>query len=313
MQQIIKIVIFASLLAMPPSLARADAKSFKPPFKSSAIVVPIGPETSDIAAIPFADFSRKLSPKLIDNGRFDSNFVSFSDRLQKLNVDDFDLIDFLSSPGSLINRANGSLTKAQVSNVLWRSAKTANSPRYPRPRTAVFERVRFFRPSLAPMAFIRFCGRYPKDCQVHETANAPDTMTLTDSRWRELVRVNRVVNKAIKPKANRSGVMAEEWLIFPRSGDCNDYAVTKRHLLLATGWSSHSLSLAEVVIPSGEHHLVLIVRTRENDLVLDNLDPRIRTVAHTPYQWIRAQSTSNPTFWSIIGLNVGTRTAMVDH
>lgn len=57
----------------------------------------------------------------------------------------------------------------------------------------------------------------------------------------------------------------EEWLLSPPAGDCNDYAITKRHKLLEFGWPSRALLLSEVVIPSGEHHLVLVVRVTNND------------------------------------------------
>jgi predicted transglutaminase-like cysteine proteinase len=41
--------------------------------------------------------------------------------------------------------------------------------------------------------------------------------------------------------------------------------------LLARGWPSRSLLLSEVVIPTGEHHQLLVVRVKNGDLVLDNL------------------------------------------
>jgi predicted transglutaminase-like cysteine proteinase len=91
------------------------------------------------------------------------------------------------------------------------------------------------------------------------------------------------------------------WLVAPKAGDCNDYAVTKRHELLARGWPSRSLLLAEVVISSGEHHLVLVVRTRDSDLVLDNLNENIRHWSKTGYQWVRVQMPSNPKFWRTAG------------
>ena len=52
--------------------------------------------------------------------------------------------------------------------------------------------------------------------------------------------------------------------------------MTKRHELMARGWPARSLLLAEVVTNWGEHHLVLVVRTRTADLVLDNLDADIK-------------------------------------
>ena len=138
----------------------------------------------------------------------------------------------------------------------------------------------------------------------------PGRVALTEARKAELATVNRDVNRAIRPQANNNGVMAEEWLVSPREGDCNDYAVTKRHELLARGWSSRSLLLAEVVIASGEHHLVLVVRTREDDFVLDNLNQNVRPVSQVRYQWVRAQQEKNPKFWSTINVTRGVRVAM---
>ena len=77
--------------------------------------------------------------------------------------------------------------------------------------------------------------------------------------------------------------MGEVWLVAPHQGDCTDYAVTKRHELLARGWSSHSLLLTEVVVASGEHHLVLVVRTSEGDFVLDNLNAHVRPISQITY------------------------------
>jgi predicted transglutaminase-like cysteine proteinase len=42
------------------------------------------------------------------------------------------------------------------------------------------------------------------------------------------------------------------------------------------GWASGALLLAEVVLPSSEHHLIRVVRTAGADLVLDNLNHDIR-------------------------------------
>src|SRR6478609_4055138 len=91
-------------------------------------------------------------------------------------------------------------------------------------------RLSFEAPSLAPMAFLRFCIKYPRDCEIRRTHSGP--MTLTTTTIADLIAVNRTVNEAILPRADNTGVNREEWLLSPRLGDCNDYAVTKRHLLL---------------------------------------------------------------------------------
>jgi predicted transglutaminase-like cysteine proteinase len=162
--------------------------------------------------------------------------------------------------------------------------------------------ISFSTPALAPMAFLRFCHRYPRDCESNNVDIQPQSVELTTARRAELSSVNRKVNLAIKPEQNTAGVTAERWLIYPRWGDCNDFAVTKRHELLERGWPSHSLLLAEVIVPSGEHHLVLVVRGRKDDLVLDNLNPHLQPVSDVDYRWVRAQQTTNPRFWSTVSV-----------
>lgn len=172
------------------------------------------------------------------------------------------------------------------------------------------DRLVFDKPVLAPVAFVRFCARYQEDCKISPMGSDRTPIPLTKARWTELAKVNQDVNRAIQPEANLGGVMGEEWLVAPRQGDCNDYAVTKRHELLARGWPSHSLLLTEVVIASGEHHLVLVVRTSEDDFVLDNLSDHVRSASLIEYEWVRAQRVENPRFWAAINVARAGRVAM---
>jgi predicted transglutaminase-like cysteine proteinase len=155
-------------------------------------------------------------------------------------------------------------------------------------------------PALAPMAHTMFCLKYPKDCEVHRIAFRGTKIDLTEARKAELEAVNAKVNRGIRPERNTRGLAGEKWLISPTSGDCNDYAVTKRHELLKRGWPSRSLLLAEVVVPWGDHHLVVVVRTKQGDYLLDNLSSSIQTWSLPHYQWVRMQSGSNPKFWSTV-------------
>jgi predicted transglutaminase-like cysteine proteinase len=83
-------------------------------------------------------------------------------------------------------------------------------------------------------------------------------------------------------------------------GDCNDYAVTKRHALIESGLPSKALRLSVVKTASGVGHLVLVVVTTKGDVVLDNLTEVIRVWQSTDYQWIKIQSASDPRFWNEI-------------
>jgi predicted transglutaminase-like cysteine proteinase len=156
-------------------------------------------------------------------------------------------------------------------------------------------------PTLAPMAFTQFCMRYAQECEVKRMPFRGGGIKLSPERLAELREINLKVNRSIKPERNAAGLGGERWVLSPASGDCNDYAVTKRHELLARGWPSHGLLLAEVVTSWGEHHLVLVIRTSDGDIVADSLNHSIKPWSKTQYRWVRMQSPKNPKFWSSIG------------
>lgn len=153
--------------------------------------------------------------------------------------------------------------------------------------------------TLAPMAHTMFCVRYQDECRVRPLFRG-GPVHLTETRWADLKEANQSVNRAIIPEAIEPGPSVEAWLIDPERGDCNDYAVSKRHKLLQRGWPPRALLLGEVVTASGQHHLVLVVRTKSGDLVLDNLTPQIRPWSRAPYRWVRVQSPSNPRYWRAV-------------
>jgi predicted transglutaminase-like cysteine proteinase len=197
---------------------------------------------------------------------------------------------------------------AIIAAVSWSSTSQAAFFSFPRALKDKLDHISFVEPALAPMAHTMFCLRYEGDCQVHGIDFRKRNIALTAERVNELNRINREINRDIVPQANLGGLNTEEWLVSPAAGDCNDYAVTKRHELLARGWPSRALLLSEVVVPSGEHHLVLVVRMldtesrRELDLVLDNLNASLRPVGITPYEWVRVQSPNNPKYWSTVSV-----------
>jgi predicted transglutaminase-like cysteine proteinase len=161
--------------------------------------------------------------------------------------------------------------------------------------------IRFETPTLAPMAYTRFCMQYPEECRASKITFRGGRVKLTPERLRDLTTVNAEVNAAIRPEPNVEGVAGEKWLIAPVAGDCNDYAVTKRHQLMASGWPPRSLLLAEVITHWGEHHLVVVVRTQSADLVIDNLNANIKPWTRTNYTWVRIQTPNNPMFWAKVG------------
>jgi predicted transglutaminase-like cysteine proteinase len=164
---------------------------------------------------------------------------------------------------------------------------------------ATVERISFDTPTLAPMAFSQFCLRYPDECRTRKLFRG-GPVRLSAAKRSELARVNDTVNAGIVPEANLQGLAGEVWLIGPDRGDCNDYAVTKRHQLMQRGWPARALLLSEVVTTSGEHHLVLVVRSSEGDLVLDSLTDRIKPWFKARYQWVRMQMPGVARLWTTI-------------
>lgn len=130
--------------------------------------------------------------------------------------------------------------------------------------------------------------QYPVECKSDLAGNEP--IGQTDKNLELLNRVDRGVNAAIIPVNNGYNTSLEDgWTIAPAMGDCNDYAVTKRHELLQSGLPANALRLAMVKTGSGVGHLVLLVATTNGDLVLDNLTEAIVTWRNTDYHWLKIQ------------------------
>jgi predicted transglutaminase-like cysteine proteinase len=151
-------------------------------------------------------------------------------------------------------------------------------------------------PTLAPFQHVRFCLRYPSDCKSNPAESERIELNLQTSEL--LKHINRGVNTSIIPEQKSYGPdLQDGWTIAPNMGDCNDYAVTKRHELIASGLPSKALRLSVVKTASGIGHLVLVVTTTRGDIVMDNLTDAIRPWRSTDYHWLKIQSASDARFW----------------
>lgn len=154
------------------------------------------------------------------------------------------------------------------------------------------EFISAYRHTLAPFAFIRFCVSNPSDC----TAGKGIAMVEIDpQRRKELEGINTKVNRSIRPVSDSSD--DDVWQADVSTGDCEDFALTKRRLLIAAGWSSKTLRVAVARTASGEGHAVLVIKTTQGDLVLDNRTNAIRTWNRTGLLWEKIQSEDNPKVW----------------
>lgn len=148
------------------------------------------------------------------------------------------------------------------------------------------------RNTLAPFAFIRFCRDNQTECK---SGDGPGLVEVGQAHRRELAQVNASVNRAIKPTYDADD--DDRWAVDVTSGDCEDYALTKRRQLISLGWPSRSLRIAVAKTPQGEGHAVLVVKTSQGDLVLDNRTNSVRPFDQTDLRWEKIQSPDNPRLW----------------
>ena len=93
--------------------------------------------------------------------------------------------------------------------------------------------------TLAPFAAVKFCLANQDQCT---DTGGDDIVNLTEDRNQEMLAVNAGINRAIRPANDRQGT--DVWSVDVVSGDCEDYALTKRKHLLELGWPSRALRLS---------------------------------------------------------------------
>ena len=139
-------------------------------------------------------------------------------------------------------------------------------------------------------AWVEFCSRYPGECDVNPAE--PAVLAMTPQLWKTLNSVNRHVNSAIKPRTDM-----EHWGLVDRwdiptdgYGDCEDYQLLKRKILIEkNGLPRRALRMTVVVDEEGEGHAVLMVRTDQGDLILDNKRSSILTWGETGYVFVKRE------------------------
>lgn len=156
--------------------------------------------------------------------------------------------------------------------------------------------MRIFGPAQPPHGFVRFCESTPKECSPDHGQEA--RFDASPQRLKELDEVNRAINRAVTPATDLEVYGVNEYWTLPRSrGDCEDYALLKRHTLIQKGWPVSSLLMTVVRDEKGEGHAVLTARTVQGDFVLDNKVEEVLAWSRTPYEFVMRQSYLNPRVW----------------
>jgi Predicted periplasmic protein len=147
-------------------------------------------------------------------------------------------------------------------------------------------------------------GREAATASLHPRVAGPATGTpkMTDQLWKLLDDVNQHVNRQIRPVHDREQYGFEDYWTLPimtgvMAGDCKDYVLEKRRMLMDAGLPMGALSIALGTTAWGEYHAVLLVQTDMGDYVLDNLSPWILPWSDVSYTWSKRQSAANPDVW----------------
>jgi predicted transglutaminase-like cysteine proteinase len=142
--------------------------------------------------------------------------------------------------------------------------------------------------AITPLPMQIFCRENPYECLVGSNTALEWSAQLSSL----LLTTNSQVNGSIVPRLDPTGT----WEVGPRRGDCNDYAVTKRSVLIGAGVPPGALRLAITTTPGGEPHAILLVKTSAGDMVMDNLGNALKSLGQSGYT-IRSMSTANPMRW----------------
>jgi predicted transglutaminase-like cysteine proteinase len=152
-----------------------------------------------------------------------------------------------------------------------------------------------------PIGWVEFCAEHASECKV--APSEPRNVVLTARLWRDLVRINQEVNTNIKPMTDLEHYGVVEKWAYPDDGygDCEDYVLLKRRMLMEAGWPREALLITVVRETSGDGHAVLTVRTDRGDLVLDNQNEAIVLWSESGYRFVKRQSQSDPNVWVSLG------------
>ena len=155
----------------------------------------------------------------------------------------------------------------------------------------------------SPIGWVEFCADNPGECG--GGASQPRDIVMSQTAWRDLLRVNHWVNETVKPMTDMDhwGVIEKWSLPTDGYGDCEDYVLLKRKMLIDAGWPREALLITVVRDKKGEGHAVLTVKTDKGEFILDNQNENVVAWTETGYRFVKRQSQSDPNVWVSLGDN----------
>lgn len=159
--------------------------------------------------------------------------------------------------------------------------------------------------SKAPIGWKQFCRENAGECDQGVMKAA--RVKMSPARFAELDRINRRVNAAVEPVTDQELYGVEELWTYPTEGkgDCEDYVLLKRRLLVEAGWPVQALLITVVRDLKGDGHAVLTVVTDKGDYALDNQIDDVKPWFETGYTFIKRQSQTDQNLWVLLGDGIG--------
>ncbi|MCB5176640.1 MULTISPECIES: transglutaminase-like cysteine peptidase [Microvirga] len=150
------------------------------------------------------------------------------------------------------------------------------------------------------LGWVKFCDSFPSECAVN--VSEPDIIQLTPQIWRTIVSVNQRVNSGIKAitDADHWGVVDAWGFPDDGQGDCEDFQLLKRRILVESGLPRRAMRMTVVIDELGEGHAVLMIRTNQGDYVLDNKTSAVLPWYRTGYAYVKRES-ENAVGWVSLG------------
>ncbi len=147
-----------------------------------------------------------------------------------------------------------------------------------------------------PIGHFEFCKINVEECRIHSLGVA--ALAASQKTMKLVVTVNIQVNAAIRPATDLEIYGKDEVWAYPvTAGDCEDYVLLKRRILMNKGISPANLLITVVRKRDGEGHAVLTVRTQKGDYILDNLTDDVLAWEDTDYRYLKRQSTEHTGQW----------------
>jgi predicted transglutaminase-like cysteine proteinase len=184
-----------------------------------------------------------------------------------------------------------------LSDLLWAS----EASRQPAPVAAAPSQPVTSENQVPPITgWLVFCQQHPDECTIDPSE--PAIITMTPAVWRAITTTNLRVNRSITPIDDlRHWGVVDRW-DYPTDGygDCEDYQLFKRKLLVAQGLPRRALHMTVVLDDQGLGHAVLMVRTDQGAFILDNKRDAVLLTDQTGYTYVKREGDTG-TAWVSLG------------